>query len=139
MKPFYWALTAALVWGFAPIIEKIGLAKIPVFMGLFYRCLGVALGAVILALWKWDALKQAVVAPPQGWGFLLLGGFLASVVGQICFYHALKDGEASVVVPLGASYPLVSFLLGLMFLGEKVTFAKAGGLFFVLLGVILLR
>ena len=70
---------------------------------------------------------------------VLLGGFLASVVGQVFFYHALKTGESSKVVPLAATYPLVSFILGVILLGEKVTFAKTGGIIFILLGVFLLK
>ena len=139
MKPFYWALLSALTWGCAPILEKIGLVKIPVFTGIFYRCLGVILGALILVLFKFDVFKESIVQWPQGWGFLVAGGLLASVVGQIFFYHALKDGEASLVVPLAATYPLISFLLGILFLGEKVTLAKSFGLVFVLLGIFLLK
>ncbi len=55
------------------------------------------------------------------------------------FYRALKFGEASKVVPLAAIYPLVSFLLALLFLGERFTVTKLFGISFVLLGVAFLR
>ena len=139
MKPYYWALLAALAWGCAPILEKLGLVKTPVFVGIFYRCLGVIIGAVILMIFKFDVFKESLAQVPHGWLYLVLGGLLASVVGQIFFYHALKEGEASLVVPLAAAYPLISFILGIFFLGEKVTWAKVAGLFFVLLGVVLLK
>lgn len=139
MKPYFWALLSAVIWGCAPILEKLGLVKIPVFTGIFYRSLGVLLGALILILFKFGAFKESVTSLPQGWGYLVAGGLLASVVGQIFFYHALKGGEASLVVPVAATYPLISFLLGILFLGEKVTWAKSFGLGFVLFGIFLLK
>ncbi len=139
MTPFYWALGAACVWGFAPILEKIGLAKIAPFPGLFWRSLGVMVGALVLLVLRFAEIKPALAVPPSGWGWVFAGGMLASIVGQIFFYHALKGGEASMAVPVGASYPLIAFVLGILVLGEKFTFAKLGGVGFVMLGVFLLK
>ncbi len=139
MKPFYWALGAAFIWGCAPILEKLGLAKAPVFAGLFFRSMGVVIGTGLLLVFKFGVIKESLVSPPQGWGLLIAGGFLASILGQICFYHALKDGEASLVVPLAASYPLIAFMLGTIFLGEKITLAKLSGMLLVVLGVFFLK
>jgi len=139
MKPFYWALGAAFIWGCAPILEKLGLAKAPVFAGLFFRSMGVVIGTGLLLVFKFGVIKESLVSPLQGWGLLIAGGFLASILGQICFYHALKDGEASLVVPLAASYPLIAFMLGTIFLGEKITLAKLSGMLLVVLGVFFLK
>ena len=139
MKPYYWAILAAIAWGCAPILEKLGLSKIPVFTGLVFRSIGVLVGAIILILFQLQTVKEAFLKLPQGWGLLVLGGLVASIIGQIFFYHALKEGEASLVVPLGASYPLISFLLGIIFLKESVTAAKGFGLLFVMIGVFLLK
>ena len=140
MKPFYWALLAALTWGCVPIFEKLGLAKVSALPGLFYRSMGVLLGAVILLVVQFQQIKEA--AGNGSWSnlwYLMIGGFLASVIGQIFFYNALKYGEASQVVPLAGVYPLISFILGLIFLGEHFTMAKVVGLAFVMIGVILLK
>ena len=139
MKPFYWALGAAVVWGIAPIFEKIGLAKIPPIPGLLFRGMGVIIGTSILIAVKWDVIKPYVWPWPEGFIFLSLGGIMASVLGQICFYHALKKGDASLVVPVGASYPLIAFILGIIFLGEKITVSKLGGMALIILGVLLLK
>jgi transporter family protein len=139
MSAYLWALLASLVWGCVPFIEKLGLLKLDPVVGLFYRCLGVVVGISMLFIWKAAAIKSSFGELHAGMIYLLVGGFLASVVGQIFFYNALKSGEASMVVPLAASYPLLSFLLGVLFLGEKVTLAKAGGLAFILMGIVLLK
>jgi len=139
MNAYYWALLTALIWGCVPLMEKMGLHKVEPMVGMFYRCLGVIIGIVILLVFYGKAIRNSLAALHPTMLWLVGGGFLASVVGQICFYHALKTGEASRVVPIGATYPLVSFILGVLLLGEKFTLAKAGGIGCVLAGVMLLK
>lgn len=70
---------------------------------------------------------------------LMLGGLLASVVGQIFFYNALKLGEASKMVLVGGSYPVITFLLGILIFGESVNFYKILGAILVMIGLLLLK
>ena len=139
MNPFFWALLCSLTWGLVPLIEKFGLLKLSPMVGLFYRCLGVIIGLVFLFLWENRAIRESVNHLHPGMLYLAVGGLLASVVGQIFFYLALKDGEASMVVPIAASYPLVTFILGVLILGEKITWAKVAGMAFVVLGIFFLK
>jgi len=139
MQAFYWALLAALVWGTAPLLEKMGLMKIEALPGLFLRIFGVIFGLVMLLMFKFDVIKQAMQAKPQTILLIMLGGFLASFVGQLFFYKALRLGEASRVVPLAATYPVVTFILGIIFLSEKITIAKLSGVALVISGIMLLK
>ena len=139
MKPYLWALLAALTWGVVPIIEKLGLTKINVFAGLFFRSLGVVFGAVILYLFNHSNIKMVFAENLQGGLFLMLGGLGASIIGQIFFYSALKTGEASQVVPLAAAYPLISFILGIFFLGENITNLKVMGMVCIVAGIWMLK
>lgn len=139
MTAFTWAILAAIVWGFAPFIEKMGLVKADPVAGLLMRSVGVAVGGLLL-LWDWPRLFAGVTA--MGWQsatLLALGGFVASIVGQYAFYHAIKTGELSRVVPIGASYPLVAMLLGLIILREPLSLSRILGALLVVLGTILLR
>ncbi len=76
---------------------------------------------------------------PRGWFFLALDGISAALLGQLFYYYALKSGEASIVVPLVASFPVFTSIIAFFFLGERLTAMKASGLVLVVLGVILLR
>ena len=139
MKAFYFAIMTAVVWGIVPVLEKMGLARISPLAGLLIRSCGVIIGASFLVVFNNQAFRLALKADPKTIFFLVLGGFMASIVGQIFFYNALKSGEASKIVPIAGIYPLVSFLLGIMFLGESVTIAKTSGVFLVIAGLFLLR
>jgi len=139
MKAFYFALMTAVVWGIVPILEKMGVARIAPLAGVFIRSCGVVIGISIMAIFNNQAVRIALKADPRTIFLLVLGGFMASIVGQIFFYNALKIGEASKVVPIAGIYPLVAFLLGVIFLGESFTFMKATGVTFVIIGLFLLR
>ena len=139
MRSFYFAIMAALAWGVAPIVEKIGLTNIAPMAGVVIRSCGVIIGCFILVIFNNNLLRLAVRSDMKTIIFLLLGGVIASIIGQIFFYSALKEGEASKLVPIAGTYPLVSFLLGLIFLGESFTMLKLVGMVFVILGVFLLR
>jgi len=139
MSAFFWAILATLTWGCVPILEKMGLMKVPIFPAIFFRCLGVLGGFTVLTLWKFQEIKEFTVSSAGGWWYLVLGGLMASIVGQIFFYHALQNGEASRIVPIAGAFPLVSFILGIFFLGEGVTMFKFLGVFFVVIGVFLLQ
>lgn len=138
MTSFYWAALAAFVWGIAPILEKSGLVRITPMAGLFYRCVGVLLGLVILLIFivKPDEIKAVDIRS----AFLLIaGGFLASFIAQIFFYNALKGGSVSTVVPLSGSYPLIAFILGVLLLGESFSIPKLIGVILVVAGIWALR
>jgi transporter family protein len=137
---FTWAVLASFCWGFAPLFEKLGLnGKGDPLAGVLIRSAGVLLGATSVAILTPRLIPRLGEFSARHWIYLILGGVVASIVGQLCFYRALKTGQVSQVVPIGASYPVLAFLLGVLFLGEPVTLAKLGGIMLVVTGVYLLR
>ncbi len=139
MKAFYFALITAVIWGIVPILEKMGVSRIMPLAGILIRSCGVIIGVSILAIFNNQAVRVALKADPRTIFLLVASGFMASIVGQIFFYNALKTGEASKVVPVAGIYPLIAFLLGIIFLGEAFTASKAVGAILVVFGLFLLR
>ena len=140
MTPFLSALTAALCWGFAPFLEKAGLRGVPdPVIGVFVRSVGVTLGTLVAFPFFVKTYGSLSGLPTRNLIYLGLGGILASLVGQTFFYRALKYGELSRSVAIGASYPVVACVLGLIFWKEPLTLSKACGVVLVTLGITLLR
>jgi transporter family protein len=140
LPAFGWALLASFCWGFAPLLEKIGLrGSVDPMIGVLVRTTGVLLGTCLILPALPNISGRFSDLTPKNWIFLCLGGLMASVIGQLCFYRALKLGEVSRVVPIGASYPVLAFLLGVIFLQESVSWSKVGGITLVMAGVYLLR
>ncbi len=139
MNPILWAILAACVWGFVPIFEKLGLHGVSSpYVGLFYRCLGATLGLAALSLF---VIRPSQLKNVDGKTIflLVLSGFLASFVAQIFFYHGLKAGEASRIVPIAGSFPMITFVLAVLLLGESITVSKIVGVLLVSGGIWMLR
>ena len=140
VSAFGWALLASFCWGLAPLLEKAGLrGTTDPAIGVFVRSIGVSLGALCFLPILWRVPGRFSEVPPRSWVFLGLGGVLASIVGQLCFYRALKIGDVSRVVPVGASYPVTACLLGVLLLHEPLTLSKGVGILLVVGGTFLLR
>ena len=138
MNAFVWAMLTACVWGIVPVLEKMGLTKVEPFVALFYRCLGVVIGIVLLGTFivKPEELKAVSLKSIL---LLVLSGFLASFVAQITFYHGLKIGHVSKMVPLSGTYPLIAFVLSILICREPVTLSKIFGIILIVSGVWMLR
>ncbi len=139
MSAFTWALVTACIWGVVPLMEKIGLGGVTSPMaGVMVRSVGVLLGACLFGCiaspWaEMRALSWSSIACLVG------GGLLASVIGQLAFYHALRSGALSQVTPVAGVYPLVAAVLGWVILREPLTLTRVLGVVCVVLGVMLLR
>lgn len=64
----------------------------------------------------------------RGLAFALTAGIL-SCLGNVAYYHALNlGGKAATVIPLTALYPLVTVLLALLLLRERLNAAQTSGI-----------
>lgn len=130
-----WFLTITL-WGVSSILEKVGLKTVSPLVGLFIRTsfslIGLSITVFLLERDKILTLQLKEILILCGSG--ILGGFL----GMLGYFSLLKAKEASLVVPLTASYPLVSTLLAVIFLKEPLTVYKLLGTTLVILGLFLL-
>ena len=72
-----------------------------------------------------------------GFSWAALAGFLA-FVGFLTFFAALDRGEASTVVTLSALYPLVTIVLSIVFLHERLTTRQGAGIVLALIASVLL-
>ena len=138
MSAFYWALLTAGIWGVVPLMEKIGLRSTPPTVGVTVRSLGVVFGLLVFG-WVWSPWAALRSVPWPSMLLLAGGGLLASFVGQMAFYQALKSGAISQMTPVAGSYPLVAALLGWVVLREPITLSRGLGVVCVVIGVILLR
>lgn len=62
----------------------------------------------------------------------------ASALAAFFFYLAVSKGEASRVVAITATYPVITLILAFIFLGEQITFQKTVGVIVTVIGILLL-
>lgn len=124
-----WALVADLLWGIWAVLSKFTEAQyngIPLD-GLQCQALS-TLGAlpVILGL----ACVRGPSDPGnkrRGIAWSFVGGII-SCLGNVFFFHALQRGPAAIVVPLTAMYPLVTVLLAITLLRDRLNFWQGLGI-----------
>ncbi len=139
LSSFTFALLTALLWGLAPILEKIGLkGNVGPLTGVIIRSFSVSIVAffTLLFLKRVPALFQSNLRDVI---FIIAGGIVASFIGQWTYYTALKHGSASMVVPVAAIYPLVALILSIIFLHEALTWTRVLGIVFVVFGIVLIK
>ncbi|ADL08923.1 EamA family transporter [Thermosediminibacter oceani] len=137
MKSYIFALLTALFWGAAPILGKMGLAKLPPFLALSLRSFTIS--AVLLATGLLSGSFKNLSIETRSFLFIAGEGLMASLLGQLAYYYALKYSEASKVVPISSAFPLVTVALAFLFLRESLTLKKFFGTLLVILGIILIR
>ncbi len=134
MNAFWWAILAALIWGITSVVEKVVLVKTEVLPGLFYRSIGVLIGMIILTAFMLRPAQIKAVDPRSAL-LLVAAGFMGSFIAFIAFYKGLKLGEVSLVVPVAGSFYLVSFILGILLLGEAITPLKVLAVSLITVGI----
>ena len=131
-------IVTALLWGTAPIIEKIGLAKVDPLVGVTIRSTIVTVGLLILTflLGRGRALFSL-----SGNSILIFGasGMMAGLLGMWTYYAALKMEATSKIVPIAACYPLVTALLSILILKEGLTCSRVIGTALIVSGIWLVR
>ena len=133
---FAWALFSAIFASASAVLGKIGLENVEADLATLIRTFVVSifLPLLIVATGKWSnpfALSQ------QTWLFITLSG-VASGLSSFCFFRALKQGDASLVVPVDRLSLLIVAVIGFTFLGERPSAASWAGLLLIAGGGILL-
>ncbi|MGQ9645561.1 MAG: EamA family transporter [Thermodesulfobacteriota bacterium] len=127
-------VVTALLWGFTPILEKVALTKVDPLVGVTLRSAIVTAGLFILtvALGKGKALMEV-----DGRSLFLFGasGMMAGLLGMWTYYAVLKMEATSKVVPISASYPLVTAILSVLILQEEVTLPRVVGTAMIVVGI----
>jgi transporter family protein len=127
-------IVTTLLWGFTPILEKVALTKVDPLVGITIRTTIAAVGLLILTLLLG---RGRALIEVDGKGFLLFGasGLLAGALGMWAYYAALKMEATSKIVPISASYPLVTALLSVLILREGVTLPRVIGTALIVIGI----
>ena len=114
---FTWALLSALFAALTTVFAKVGVAEVDADLATFIRTLVIVvlLGALVLAAGKWT---NPLTLPPRTLGFLLLSA-LATGASWICYFRAIKAGDASLVAAVDKSSLLLVALFAVAFLGER--------------------
>lgn len=131
-----YALLSALFASLTSILGKVGIENVESNLGTAIRTIVVLVMAwiIVFATKKQRDIKKI---DKRSLIFLILSG-VATGVSWLCYYKALQDGLASIVVPIDKLSILVTVLFAYIFLKEKLSKKSLLGLILIVVGTLLL-
>ena len=135
MSWLFWALLSALFAGMTAVLAKVGVKDVDSDLATAIRTAVILVFAWSIALARTTQSLASVA--PRTWLFLGLSG-LATGASWLCYFRALKLGEASRVAPVDKLSVVVAMALAALFLGERLTWNHYLGGALIVAGAILL-
>jgi transporter family protein len=132
----FWALLSAAFAALTAIFAKVGVENVNSDFATFVRTIVIlaALGAILYATGQW---QPPASVSGRTYLFLVLSG-LATGASWVCYFRALKLGDAARVAPLDKLSVVLVAVFGVVFLGERLSAANWLGVLMIAGGVILL-
>lgn len=132
----FYALGSAVFASFTAILGKIGISDVESNLGTAIRT-GVVLVMSWIMVFVTGKQNKIKVISKKELGFICLSG-LATGGSWLCYYKALHDGPASVVVPIDKLSILVTILFSYIVFREKLSKKTAFGLVLTVGGTLLM-
>ena len=133
---FQWALLSAVFAALTAIFAKIGLEGIDSDLATLLRTviIAIVLSGFVSYMGKWS---NPLTWQPRSLLFLLLSG-LATGASWVCYFRALKIGDASRVAPVDKLSVVLVAVFATLFLGERPGVREWCGIGLVASGVLVL-
>lgn len=130
----FYAVLSAVFASLTAILGKLGVTGIDSNLGMAIRT-----SVVLVMAWLVVAVKGKTgsVRETSGreFGFICLSG-IATGASWLCYYRALQDGPASVVVPIDKLSILITIAFSRIVFGEKLSGKAAAGLCMIVAGTL---
>lgn len=133
---FVWALLSAVFAAMTAIFAKVGLQGVDADLATLLRTFVIVavLGAFVGLADKWT---NPLSLSPRTLAMLVLSG-LATGASWVCYFRALKMGEASKVAPVDKLSLVLVAIFAVIFLGERPAPREWLGIALVAAGVLVL-
>jgi bacterial/archaeal transporter family protein len=135
----YWALLGMVGYSFTTLFTKLAerSGDVSSFMVLAVSTIIVPIFVLSIVAIRGE-LKPLIYNLETGTFLWAVAGGLALTVAVTSLFHALSLGPANVVVPIYGMFIVGGSLLGVLFLGEPMTWNKIVGLAAAVFGVALI-
>jgi transporter family protein len=133
---FHWALLSAVFASLTAIFAKIGLEGVDSDFATLIRTV-IILFAITWFVFYAGKWSDPFALRPKTWAFLTLSG-LATGASWVCYFRALKVGDAAKVAPVDKLSVVLVAIFAVIFLGERPAAKDWLGIILIAAGVILL-
>ena len=128
-----WALLSAVFAALTAILAKVGVEDVDPDVATFVRTLVIV---VVLGTLLFMSGQKVGIISPRSYLFLTLSG-LATGASWLCYFRALKLGDAAQVAPLDKLSVVLVAIFAVIFLGERLSMRDVAGIALITVGAIL--
>lgn len=128
----FFAVLSAVFASLTAIFGKIGIENVESNLGTAIRTIVVLVMAWLIVFLQ-GKQSQINGIGRKSWIFLILSG-VTTGLSWLCYYRALQDGLASVVVPIDKLSIVVTVVFSNLILKENLSRKSAVGLFLIMIG-----
>lgn len=131
----FWALASAVFAGLTAIFAKIGVENVGSDFATFIRTVVIltVLGAILAVTRQFQSLASV---SGRSYAFLILSG-MATGGSWLCYFRALKLGDAARVAPIDKLSVVLVAVFGVIFLGEHLSLPNWLGVALIAAGAVL--
>jgi transporter family protein len=131
----FWAPLSAAFAALTAIFAKIGIENVNSDFATFIRTIVILLaaGMMVYVTGNWQSPSNVSA---KTWVFLVLSGF-ATGASWICYFRALKLGNAAQVAPIDKLSVVFVAVFAVLFLGEKLSLPNWLGVALIACGAVL--
>ena len=131
----FWAVLSAVFAALTAIFAKVGIENINSDFATFIRTIVILVTLAFILLATGQFQNPGSVSG-RTYLFLLLSG-LATGASWICYFRALKIGEAAKVAPIDKLSVVLVAIFGVIFLGERLSTPNWLGVALIAVGAVL--
>jgi transporter family protein len=131
----FWALASAVFAALTAILAKIGVEGVPSNFATLVRTVVILAFATLIVTLSGEWRAPGEIAR-RSWLFLVLSG-LATGASWLCYFRALKIGEAAKVAPIDKLSVVFVAIIAATFLGEKLSPVNWLGVTLIAAGAVL--
>lgn len=131
------AIFGMICWGIAPIFGKAGLSQVNPLVALSLRTM---MASTLVCGWLLYSKSYTLFwkIPYKLWIFIAIESMLATLVGDLAYFGALKFGNINDVTLIMSSSPLVTITFSYLLLDEKVYIHQIIGCLLIISGLVLI-
>ena len=131
-----YAVLSAIFASLTSILGKIGIENVESNLGTAIRTIVVLIMAWLIVFYKGEH-KEIKNVDKKSWWYIGFSG-ISTGLSWLCYYKALQDGEAAVVVPIDKLSILVTIAFSYFILKEKISKKSGFGLALITIGTMFL-
>lgn len=131
----FYLLLAIILWGLGAFFDKLTLKYTDAHSAFFIRLLLMIIVFIPAVLWRFKITRYLEFTASKAAVIYVALSAVVTMGGMFFYLKALQGEEASRIIPLSSTYPVITFILAVALLGENFTWLKALGTVLVSAGV----